>query len=280
MKGDPKFVILKHTAWLDASFEDKILGAVVRYPFKPSYEYLPESPLRYNQADLIEGCFTEFFHSGYNTESRDASAGLESLIGFEWRGNKEESVHLTGKLLRYKRLQQHSQFWSRLKTDEAIAAVPDWISLFNTWPPCLVVGVMTAEDVEFDFTGAAERQRQGLLEVPVATVALTAAGVPLGLLGGVGVGNPQIRVGPGKKVATVFTANTARRNIFALELRIVTTALFRRRGLVLKEEGPTVNPGRLADGDEAPKLGGPDDVVGVEDLILDSFTEEEYEEMG
>lgn len=32
MKGDPEFVILKYSAWLDASkFEDRMLGAVIRY---------------------------------------------------------------------------------------------------------------------------------------------------------------------------------------------------------------------------------------------------------
>ncbi|TGJ84190.1 hypothetical protein E0Z10_g4571 [Xylaria hypoxylon] len=283
MKGDPNFVMLKYSAWLDAAkFENKILGAIVRYPFKPSNEYLPESPLRYNKCDLVEGCFTDFLHGNTSTKSRDVSAGLESIIGFEWHGSKEESVHLTGKLLRYKRLQQHSQFWSQLKTDKAvISAVPGWISLLNTWPPCLVVGIMTAEDVELDFTGASERQGQGEIEAPLAAVALTAAGVPSGLIGDLGVGNPQIGVGSGKKVATVFRANAARNNIFALELRIITTALFRRRELALKENGPKVDPGRLADRDEDSEgEGDVGDFVGVEDLVLESFTEEEYGEMG
>ncbi|KAI0427308.1 hypothetical protein F5Y09DRAFT_344787 [Xylaria sp. FL1042] len=110
--------MLKYSAWLDASkFEDKILSAVVRYPFKPSNECLPESPLRYNKTDLIEGVFTDFLHGATSTKSRDVA------------------------------------FWSRLKNDEAfVGAVPGWISLLNTWPPCLVVGIMTAEDVELDFT--------------------------------------------------------------------------------------------------------------------------------
>ena len=285
MKGDPNFIVLKYSAWLDASkFEDKILGAVVRYPFKPSNEYLPDSPLRYNKTDLVEGVFTDFLHGATSTKSRDAAVALESLVGFEWRGSKEESIHLTGKLLRYKRLQQHPQFWAQLKTDAAVVdAVPGWISLLNTWPPCLVVGIMTAEDVELDFTAASERRRQGLLEAPLATIALAAAGVPAGLLGGdlAGVGNAQTAVGSGRKVATVFRASAARSNIIALELRIVTTALFRRRELALKEEGPKVHPGRLAGGDEGSESGDAgEEIVEVEDLVLESFTEEEYEEMG
>ncbi|GAW24403.1 hypothetical protein ANO14919_139870 [Xylariales sp. No.14919] len=282
MKGDPNFVMLKYSAWLDAAkFEDKILGAIVRYPFKPSNEYLPESPLRYNKADLVEGSFANFVHDKASTKSRSASAALESLIGFKWHGSKEDSVHLAGKLLRYKRLQQHSQFWSQLKTDEAvIAAVPGWISLLNTWPPCLVVGIMTAEDVELDFTSTAERQREGELEAPLTAVALAAAGVPSGLIGDVGVGNPQTAVSSGTKVATTFRSSAARSNIFALELRIVTTALFRRRELALKEDGPKVDEGRLADGDENSDGEDAGEVVGIENLVLESFTEEEFAEMG
>ncbi|KAI0197475.1 hypothetical protein F4808DRAFT_295282 [Astrocystis sublimbata] len=281
MKGDPTFVMLRHPAWLDATeFEDKMLGAVVRYPFKPSNEYLPESPLRYNKCDLVEGCFTDFLNSNTHTKSRNASAGLESLIGFNWRGSKKDSVRLTGKLLRYKRLQQHSQFWSQLKTDQAVIdAVPSWISLFNTWPPCLVVGIMTAEDVELEFVNASEHQRQGELEAPVAGLALAAAGVPSGLLADSGVGDPHIGVGSGKKVATVSKSSATRNNIVVLELRIITTELFRRRELALKEEGPNVEPGRLADGDEAFESGDEDAIVGMENLILEEFTEEEYAEM-
>ncbi|ETS84478.1 hypothetical protein PFICI_02503 [Pestalotiopsis fici W106-1] len=280
MKGDPNFVVLKYPGWLDAAkFEDKILGAIVRYPFKPTNEYLPDSPLRYNKNDLVEGCFTNFLHDNTETKSRDASAALESLVGFKWQGSKEEIVRLQGKLLRVKRLQQHAQFWSQLKTDEAVRnAVPDWISLLNTWPPCLVVGVMIAEDVELDFSGARERRREGVIEAPVATVALTAAGVPSALLG-VDVGNPQVSVGSGGKTATVFRASSAQRSIFALELRIVTTAFLRRRELALKEDGPKVYSGRLADGEQNWDSEDSDGAVGVEDLILEIFTQKEYSEM-
>ncbi|KAI0439347.1 hypothetical protein F4803DRAFT_531395 [Xylaria telfairii] len=282
MKGDPNFVMLKYSAWLDtAKFENKILGAIVRYPFKPSNEYLPESPLRYNIADLVEGSFTDFLHHNTGTKFHNASTTLESLIGFKWYGSKEESVRMTGKLLRYKRLQQQAQFWSQLKTDKAVIdAVPGWISLLNTWPPCLVVGIMMAEDVELDFTGASERQHQGEVEAPLATIALAATGIPLGPLGDLGVGNPQMAVGSGSRVATVFGSSAARSNIVALELRIVTTALLRRRELALKEGGPKVDSGRLAGGDEDSESEGAGEIVKVDDLILESFTEDEYGEMG
>lgn len=60
----------------------------------------------------------------------------------------------------------------------------------------------------------------------------------------------------------------------------MTTALFRRRELQLKDDGPKVHPGRLAghngqlseseDEDEPPAADG---------LVLDTFTEEEYNEL-
>lgn len=290
MKGDPNFVMLKYSAWLDADkFENKILGAVVRYPFKPTNEYLPDSPLRYNKADLVENSFVDFLHDNTASKSRDWSAALDSLVGFKWQGSREETVRLAGKLLHCQRLQQHAQFWADLKTHEPAMrdTVPGWLSLLNTWPPCLVVGIMTAEDVELDFSAASERRREASIEAPLMTVALGAAGVPaIPLLGN--VGNPQLAVGSGRKVATVFKAHSTRRSIVALELRIVTTALFRRRELALKEDGPKVSVGRLAgveryvDDDVYDDL--EDAEVGeswdLEDLVLEDFTEEEYEEMG
>lgn len=296
MKGDPTFVILKYSAWLDTNqFEDKILGAVVRYPLRPTNEYTPASPLRYNNTELIEGVFTEFVHDSTRTVSHDASAALQSLVGFEWKGRKEASVHLRGKRLRYKRLQQHAQFWSQLKTDDAVRdLVPRWISMLNTWPPCLVVGIMTAEDdIELSFSHAAERERHVDLGLPVAAAAAAAAtaatGVPVSLLGDVGVGNVQTRVGASGKEGGTFTGRSAggassssssSSRIFALELRVVTTALFRRLELQLKEDGPKVHPGRLA-GNDGQLSGGEDESEppAAEDLILDMFTEEEYNEM-
>jgi hypothetical protein len=97
---------------------------------------------------------------------------------------------------------------------------------------------MMIEDVELDFTDAFERQHYGELQAPLTAVALAAAGVSPSLPGDLGVGNQQGAVGSGRKITTVSNASAAQRNIFALELRIVTTTLFRRWELALKEDGP------------------------------------------
>lgn len=277
MKGDPKFIVLKYSAWLDASkFETAMLGAVVRNPLSPTTDYVPDHPLRYNKKDLIEGSLPNFLISGSNTSSTKASAALSSVVGFSWEGNKDDTVHLAGKLLRYKRLQQHENFWELLRADPMIRArVPGWISFFNTWPPCLVVGIMTAEDVELDYSGATERQMSGELQLPLAAVSLAAVGTPaLCTLDGA---NPSATAALDRQVATIFKARSSKNSIFALELRAVTTKGLRGRELALKEGGPKVDEGRLADNEESSEDEQDDyHPLTTEDLIIVNFTNEEY----
>ncbi|KAL2287669.1 hypothetical protein FJTKL_05046 [Diaporthe vaccinii] len=167
MKGNPEFVILKYSAWLDASqFQDAILGAVVQYPLTPSTDHVPETPLQYNHIDLVEGTLTEFLLVSSNASSNDASAVRGSMAAASFKGRTRDSLQLAGKL-------------------RVLDTVPGWISLLNTWPLCLVVGVMTDEEVDLDYSGAVERNVHGKLEVPLATVGMAAAGAPAGVLSGV-----------------------------------------------------------------------------------------------
>jgi hypothetical protein len=281
MKGDTEFVILRYSAWLEtAEFESRILGSIVRYPLKPTNEYLPDSPLQYNTSNLVEGSLTDFVLANENAASHEASAALQSVAGFAFKGNTKDSVRLAGKLIRYKRLQQHGRFWAQLKADKSVREeVPGWISVFNTWPPCLVVGIMMAEDVELDFSGAETRERQGKIELPLATIALAAAGAPASALGESKGGNLQAEAGAGREVARVFKAKVERSSIFALELRIITTALLRRQELAMKEGGPKVDPGRVAGHDEGSESEIDETPVAVEDVILENFTDMEYDQM-
>lgn len=271
MKGDPEFIILKQSTWLNADeFESQILGGIIRYPLRPTDDYV--SGLEYNQNPLISGFRKEFVLNSTSSASSNTSATLDSISSFNWKGSTSDSVHLTGKLLNYKRLQQHSAFWEKIKKDQNVAnTVPGWISIFNSWQPCLVVGIMIAEDVELDFSGSKGRERDGNLQVPITTIATAAAGAP------VPVGNVQVQAGTAQNVAGVFRAKSEKREIFALELRVVTSRWFKKE-LSLGAAGPRADAGRLAGEVEesaAAELKG----VHIDDLTLDNFTEEDYQDM-
>jgi hypothetical protein len=153
MKEDPSFVILKPAAWLDASeFEEEILGAIVQEFLKPTDNYVPKSPLQYNSEKFVEGPFTDFTLNTSGSAAQGAGISLGSILGFNLEGSAEDAVHLNGKRIRHKLLQQHSQFWDKLKQDPGVkSTVPGWISFFNRRPVCLVVGIMICEDIDVSF---------------------------------------------------------------------------------------------------------------------------------
>ena len=285
MKGDPEFLILKHPTWLDTSkFESRILGAIIRYPLRPADEYLPRDkpPLDYyTQPDFQESSFTDFTLANTSTNFTHASAALHSLAGFDFKGNTADSIHLAGKIIRYKRLYQFDQFWDRLKTDASVRdEVPGWISLVNTWPPCLVVGIMIAEDaVGVDLKSGAAREISAEIQVPLTSMAAAGGITSVPMVGDVG----DINVGGGKSRENekIFMAKKSGSSIFALELRIVTTRLLRWKELKLREGGPKVEEsGRLAaSGEDSSSEDDDDEEPSVEDLILEGFTEKEYAQM-
>src|SRR6185295_18735885 len=137
MSGDPEFVVLKYSAWLDTEkYESKILGAIVRNFLRPTNDYVPEEPLAYNVTadgkprDFDEGKLTNYISDKATTTSPNT---LQSIACFNWKGRTEDSIHLQGRLIRWKRLQQITQeYWPRLKKDEAVCkTVPGWISILN-----------------------------------------------------------------------------------------------------------------------------------------------------
>jgi hypothetical protein len=274
--GDPEFVILKWQSWLDATkFEDKILGAVIKEFLRPTNNYVPNSPLRYNHHDLVGvDSITNFVLDNSGTAGYDAGATLGTIAGLSFRGNKEASVHLAGKLIRYKRIQQHDQFFKELRMDPAVrSTVPGWLSNKRAMcPPCLVVGIMICEDVELSFEAEQSRESEGHVEVPVGAIML-ASGVtnPLG-----DNANPQAHASTNKQSVTIFKGSTCKSNIFALELKKITTQSFLSKQLRLTEEGPTVDPTRLAGAHEGRAKA---DYVSAEELVVDEFTTKEYEDM-
>jgi hypothetical protein len=279
MKGDPEFVILKYQSWLEtAKFETQILGSIVKEFLNPTRNYCPESPLQYHTPEIVDGSLSDFVLNNTGNASIEASASLQAIAGFSFKGNTENAVHLQGKLIRYKRLQQHDQFWAKLKKDKTVKeTVPGWIKFYNTWPVCLVVGIMTCEDVEINFEGKKEIHYDGHAELPIGQITM-AAGVP-NPLGD--TGNPQAKLDAGRKVATIFKGKSGKNQIFALELRKITTEMFSRKELVLKDSGPDVDASRLA-GDDDSDDGEEIDVerpVGIDELLIKDFSPEEYDEM-
>ncbi|KAH6869557.1 hypothetical protein B0T10DRAFT_371138, partial [Thelonectria olida] len=198
-----------------------------------------------------------------------------SIGGFSVSGNREESMYLAGKFIRYKRIRQLDRFWAKLLEDEDVkATAPRWISLFNTWPVCLVVGIMVCEDVELSMEGAQSRKLEGNVELPIGQITL-AAGAPNPVGDKV---DPQVKLASAKQTATIFRANMGKSSIFAVELRKVTTDLIRWKLLQLKNEGPGVDNTRLAS-DESDDEHYQDQPVAGENMILDEFSPDEYEDM-
>ncbi|UKZ84051.1 hypothetical protein TrVFT333_011867 [Trichoderma virens FT-333] len=209
----------------------------------------------------------------------EAVAGVSYCKGPTWSsggysvsGNKAESVHLAGKFIRYKRIQQLDQFWAKLKEDVDVKkTAPGWVSFFSSWPVCLVVGIMVCEDVELSPDGAQSRIHEGKAELPIGQIALT-AGIPNG------VGDLQGTLASNQQTVTIFKAKVGKSNIFAVELRKITTGLFKQTLLRLMGDGPMVDGIRLAS-DEFDDEEDIDKPVAAEDLILDEFGPEDYEDM-
>ncbi|KAK5658462.1 hypothetical protein OQA88_1851 [Cercophora sp. LCS_1] len=269
MKGDPEFIILKHAAWLSAGFEKSILGAIIRHPLSPSTDHVPNFPLQYNKHDLLEHTATDFVLANTGAAAREVSGAVTTVANFAIKGRTEDKIHLRGKVLRIKRLQQVGEFWAALRSDPAVkSTVPDWISFYNTWPVCLVTGIMICEDIELGLNTATSDQRQAAGEVPVGAIALAAgAPKPLGDLA-----DPKLTAYKSLEAATSFEAKFGSSQIFAVELRKVTTERFHWKELRLKSDGPgNIDPSRLAsnesnedEDDNFDKPIDPEDLICVE----------------
>lgn len=266
MKGDPEFIILRHTAWMPAGFEKSILGAIIKDPLSPSTDHVPKSPLQYNKHDLLERTATDFVLANAGTAASEVSGAVTTVANFAIKGRTEDKIHLRGKLLRIKRIQQVGDFWAALRSDPAVkSTVPGWISFYNTWPVCMVVGIMICEDVELGLNTVTSDQRQATGKVPVGAIAL-AAGAPNPLSDSV---DPKLTAYKNHEVATIFETRFDSSQIFAVELRKVTTKRFHWKELRLKSDGPgSIDPSRLAsnesDEDEDDDLDKP---IDPEDLL-------------
>ena len=235
-----------------------------------------DSPLKYNSHDFIEGSITDFVLDNTGSNSNEATAGLKSVAGVSFKGSTENGVQLTGKFIRYKRLQQHDQFWPKLKADPDVrATVPRWVSRYRA-PVCLVVGIMICEDVELSFEGKQSLEREGKVELPISKITL-AAGAPNPVGDAV---DPQVSVGASRQTVTIFKGKVGESRIFALELKKVTTEGWIQKDLRLRSEGPQIDPTRIAAGRSDDEDDEDDDEQSkIEELVLGGLSAEEYEDM-
>lgn len=252
MDGDPQFVILEKTAWLDAAkFEKTILGSIVRLPLRPTTDHVPSRPLDYNEHDLVEPPtpFADFTLENTDISVKQASAKLLSLANLRFAGEINESVKLAGKVITFKKLQQISDFWASLLKDPAVKSkVPEWVERGGRHPPCLVVGIMIAEDVDIDTTRAPQRERGAGIELPIDTIAGAVTSAPIPST----IGNLGAEANEKQGSTSAFKARAGSSNIFALELQTIEISdkwYQRGRKLVLNDDGPKFDKGRLL-GDE------------------------------
>ena len=234
MKGDPVFVVLKYTSWLDAAeSEDRILGSVVKEFLKPSDRYEPSTKTKvaldyYDKEEypFVTGSFNDFVADPTNNSSGSFSLSLGDIAGFEFCGSKKDSIHPEGQVIRWKRLQQHELFWPKLVTDPGVQEhVPGWISLINLWPPSLVVGIMVCEGVSVKVEAEHTRKTKVNLSVAASTTAAGAAGVP-GLEQILSINDavdPKLEVSDEMTTKQSVSGSTPKSQIFELELRKVTT---------------------------------------------------------
>ncbi|KAI8255359.1 hypothetical protein K4K53_008178 [Colletotrichum sp. SAR 10_77] len=270
MKGDPEFVILKHTAWMQVELEHSILGSIIRNPLSPSTDYVPGTPLQYNDHSLQENIAADFILSNNVADANELSGSITKVANFAVKGRAEDKIHLQGKLVRVKRLQQVNRFWDALRADATVkSTVPGWMSFWNqAWPVCMVVGIMICEDIEHTRNTDISRELEATAEVPVGTIAAaTGAPLPVG-----SAADSKLTAGKSREASTSFQAKYETGQIFAVELRKITTELFHRKELKLHDNGPdNIDPARLAgagmDDDEDDDDDKLDEPVDAEDLI-------------
>jgi hypothetical protein len=225
--------------------------------------------------DFQEGTVTDFVLANTGAKSHEGNATLQSVAGISFKGSSESSVELSGKLIRYKRLQQHDQFWSKLKADQDVKTlVPRWTSRYRA-PVCLVVGIMICEEVElcFDEAQAREREAKGQLSMGKITLA-TGVPNPAG-----SAADPQIGFTTNRQAVTMFKGKMSESRIFALELKKITTSGWIQKDLKLSSQGPDVDPTRLAAGN-SDKEEDDDEQLEIGEFVLGELSAEDYGELG
>jgi hypothetical protein len=266
MGVDSTWAVLEPKAWVDDSWEKKLLGVVVRDFYTPTNRK-PDDPARYhpNESGFITREFTDFVLNNETSNSTNIEAKLTVLLGAKVVNTSSVKVDLSAKTVRLRRLDQDEDYWDKIKGDLSLQRVlPTWIKKAGkkNYPAvCLVVGVAICEDVEveWDKTRIAERKANG--EFPLDVVISAAAGSPLPIPIGA---NVKATVAKENTQVYVFKAKQAKKSIFALELKVIE-----RKGWTGTRtdlgRGPAVEQGHQLAGSDSDD---DDDEVEVADLVL------------
>jgi hypothetical protein len=264
MAKDPVFAILKFPSWLPASEADSVLGVAVKDYLSPTNDFVPENGLVYNKHGYAENSFTNFALKRGTEITDSIEANLRSLAGVKFVGSVDAAFDLSGKVISFKRIKQHEKFWAKIKEDPSFQeTVPSWIKSWGP-PVCLVMGIFICEDVEVSFDAKTTQSRAANGEIPLGIVA-AAAGVPQMILNNA---NPSVAVSQTSSIGTCFRASNAGANIFALELKIITSKLFNKKALILTDHKPKLDDNRQL---------GDEEEVDLDDMILQDIDSSEYE---
>jgi hypothetical protein len=270
MGVDPVWVILDPKAWIDASWEKKLLGAVVRDFYSPTDNRKPDDPSRYYDETPISRTFNDFVLTNKSSGETNVEAKLTTLIGAKVGKTTSQNIDLTSKTVELRRLNQHDEYWERVTKDLSLNQyLPMWIKKSRKKGApnvCLVVGIAICENVEVEWEESKIVQRKASGEFPLDVITV-AAGVPLPL-----GANLQATVTGEATHISIFKAKNVEQSIFALELKVVETEGWIRPSYIVGR-GPKVEPSReLADTDDDDDDDGDSEGVEIEDLALHKFS--------
>lgn len=276
MAKDPEFLILKYPAgWLPESEWENILGAAVKNHFSPTSDSVPEKPLFYNNAGLVETQFEDFILRNDDVSSSSHELTVKGLGKLRWGKKADSKLDLKGKVIYTKRLKRIGEFWKEiLKDEEFQETVAEWVGEKKRfgrakYQVCLVVGLLMCQDIVVATSAEDARDRQARNEVPLGTIAEVFAasqGVPVstGGMGNIAVDNSRSNVN-----RTYFEAAGKGKKVFALELRIIS---MKEGKLKMTDKTPKAPADRqLGEGDQGDGV-DPDDLI-VRDLDTDDWNE-------
>ena len=275
MVMEPPFICLKSTSWLPLEEMDKLLGAAVKNFWAPTDNSVPEEPLYYNKGrTFVKKGYDDFVLTNQDGRGKAAKLKLQSLAALTWKGEVDDAFDLRGKHIRYVKLRQADKFWKDFKEDSEVKeSVLAWIT--STWPMsakppvCLVTGLFICEDVASTSSAEESHERETTIGAPLGTAAAAlgaSQGVPLP---NDGTGNLEAGFSIGKTQRLHVKVKDQGSSIFAMQLKVISSPMFNRKALKLKDKSPDTPAGR--------QMGEDDELPSGESLELEDVDDQTWE---